>query len=106
MPRYVDVELVKPRMEKLIGATLDLIDVCSLDSDEEQELKNIAVDLCDAIPTADVKPVVHGRWIKDESGVIVCSECGEEHEWEDYRATYCDECGAKMDVESEGVQYG
>lgn len=49
------------------------------------------------IPTADVAPIRRGRWIKEENGVIVCSECGEEHEWEDYRAIYCEDCGAKMD---------
>ena len=50
------------------------------------------------IPAADVVEVRHGRWIKDgEDGPVYCSECGEEHEWEDYRASYCDACGAKMD---------
>lgn len=48
------------------------------------------------IPTADVAPVVHGHWI-EENGCQICSECGEEHEWDEYRATYCDVCGAKMD---------
>ena len=38
--------------------------------------------------------VQHGRWIEEDG--IQCSECGEEHEWEDYRAPYCDTCGAKM----------
>lgn len=46
-------------------------------------------------------PVAHGRWIKDKSGVIYCSECGEEHAWLDFRATYCDACGAKMDLEED-----
>ena len=32
-------------------------------------------------------------------GIQICSECGEEHEWEDYRAPYCDTCGAKMNKE-------
>ena len=41
-------------------------------------------------------PVVHGRWIEDGSTQI-CSVCGEEHECENYRAPYCDTCGAKMD---------
>lgn len=50
------------------------------------------------LPAADVVEVRHGRWIKDgEDGPVYCSECGEEHEWEDYRASYCDACGAKMD---------
>lgn len=48
------------------------------------------------IPAADVRPERHGRWIKD-GDVLVCSECGEEHAWDDYRATYCEDCGAKMD---------
>lgn len=48
----------------------------------------------------DAVPVVHGRWIEEENGVIVCSECGEEHCWDEYRATYCEDCGAKMDEPS------
>ena len=51
----------------------------------------------DDCPLPDVAPVVHGRWITDESGVSVCSNCGEEHEWDEYRPTYCEDCGAKMD---------
>lgn len=48
-------------------------------------------------PTVDAVEVKHGRWIVDESGVIICSECGAEHEWQDYRASFCEDCGAKMD---------
>ena len=44
----------------------------------------------------DAVEVVHGRWIKD-GDVVVCSNCGEEHAWDEYRATYCEDCGAKMD---------
>ena len=40
--------------------------------------------------------VRHGYWIED-GDVQICSECGEEHEWAEYRAPYCDICGAKMD---------
>ena len=47
-------------------------------------------------PAADVASVRHGRWIEEDSCQI-CSECGEEHEWDEYRAAYCDVCGAKMD---------
>lgn len=48
------------------------------------------------IPAADVAPVRHGHWI-EEDGCQICSECGEEHEWDEYRAAYCDVCGARMD---------
>lgn len=89
MARYIEADLLK---YKFIYSTADY---------PEKDIDNawIATIRREIInsPTADVAPVVHGRWIKDESGVIFCSECGEEHEWEDYRATYCDTCGAKMD---------
>ena len=52
--------------------------------------------IIEQFPAANVAPVRRGRWI-EEDGIQICSECGEEHEWEDYRAPYCDTCGAKMD---------
>ena len=56
------------------------------------------IDRSKTLSVADVAPVRRGRWI-EEDGIQICSECGEEHEWEDYRAPYCDTCGAKMDKE-------
>ena len=56
------------------------------------------VDTFAEIPAADVVEVRRGRWI-EENGIQICSECGEEHEWEDYRAPYCDTCGARMNKE-------
>ena len=55
----------------------------------------------EAAPLLDVAPVVHGRRIKD-CEVVVCSECGEEHGWAEYRATYCEDCGARMDGDADG----
>lgn len=46
---------------------------------------------------ADVAAVKHGKWITDDDGIVICSECGEEHDWDDFRPPYCDICGAKMD---------
>ena len=66
------------------------------------------VDKIKSIPAADVAEVRRGRWI-EEDGIQICSECGEEHEWEDYRAPYCDTCGAKMAekaVKEEACQNG
>ena len=51
-------------------------------------------------PDADVAPVVHGKWL-EEDGAQICSNCGEEHCWDEYRATYCDNCGARMDGAAE-----
>ena len=46
-------------------------------------------------PTID--PIIHARWIEDGE-YQVCSNCGEEHHWQEYRASYCEDCGAKMDA--------
>lgn len=51
--------------------------------------------------TAEVAPVVHGRW---EAGNPICSVCGEDKFkdldadiWADWQPKYCPNCGAKMD---------
>lgn len=49
------------------------------------------------VPTADVKEVKHGEWITDKDGYVTCSEFGEEHTWDDFRPTFCDMCGARLD---------
>lgn len=41
-------------------------------------------------------PVVHGRWIYHDDGVITCRECGNAESSDSY---YCRYCGAKMDGE-------
>lgn len=52
------------------------------------------------VPSADVAPVRHGHWIKNDphcDGLAFlwnCSKCGAESE-EGYR--YCPACGARMD---------
>ncbi len=43
-------------------------------------------------PTLDYEPVVHAHWIEDDDCQI-CSNCGEEHCWAEYRASYCEDCG-------------
>lgn len=82
MPKYVDIEKAK--------------EYVNLSNEAFISLKGFYIIPKDT-PAADVVPIRHGRWIKEGNGVIVCSECGEEHEWEDYRAIYCEDCGAKMD---------
>ena len=56
-----------------------------------------------SIPTADVSPVRHGRWIEQcEESLYSCSVCGAE--WigivgtpKEYGMDFCPHCGAKMD---------
>lgn len=68
---------------------------------------NWACDIIEAMPSADVAPVRHGRWV--ESFKVnapptlrsrwTCSWCGNV---QTYGITdYCPNCGAKMDEESE-----
>lgn len=89
MPRYIDADALYNRLffkwksDRTGG--------------KESGLRSAMAQIQKA-PTADVAPVVHGRWITYENGVTVCSNCGEEHEWDEYRATYCEDCGAKMDL--------
>lgn len=43
---------------------------------------------------AQASPVVHGRWIPHDDGVVTCSQCGNAESSDSY---YCRYCGAKMD---------
>lgn len=54
-------------------------------------------------PAANVRPERHGEWVDIGDGYVACSECGEEHGWQDYRASYCDTCGAKMSWEEDTI---
>ena len=68
----------------------------------------------DDIPSADVAPVVHGRWVeKKRWGMgkwhmwLECSKCGhQDHNLDMYEdmpftapSNYCPNCGARMDGE-------
>lgn len=89
---YIEREVAKARLRMWITDC-----VLAGDNDAADCFRD-CIDLLDSIPAADVTPVRRGRWI-EEDGTQICSECGEEHEWENYRAPYCDTCGAKMNKE-------
>lgn len=71
-------------------------EVASLDSKEDREF--VIQRWRKEIPAADVAPVVHGRWIKNDNGTWSCERC---HSWipneQHYYARFCLYCGAKMD---------
>ena len=60
----------------------------------------------ESFPTADVAPVVHGKWISENyhgyEWIFVCSNCGyiDGYPFND-RSNYCPNCGAKMDEADE-----
>jgi hypothetical protein len=65
-----------------------------------------AEQLLDEIPTADVAPMVHGKWIVRFDGPYkrrrcYCSHCGKHNGVggiaQNQEKPYCPNCGAKMD---------
>ena len=47
-------------------------------------------------PTADVKPVVHGKWEKNEHTFLTCNKCGFVNKYNRMQYAYCPNCGADM----------
>ena len=61
------------------------------------------VDRVKSLPSADVVPVVHARWVNYSPVTIKCSRCGHViHDWRYSECKYCPNCGAKMDARREG----
>ena len=61
-----------------------------------------AMQAIDEMPSADVVPVVHGKWMKEDRGHVeycaVCDQCGFDWMWSDRGYfKFCPNCGAKMD---------
>ena len=94
-------------MVRLIDADALIADAKELmDEDELMDgVPTIIEDYCDAQPTIDAVPVVHGRWIYGNDFhwyTASCSKCGyrrstdiKAKNWNGW--VYCPMCGAKMD---------
>lgn len=90
--------------DKFILAIMD----AALSSVDEDTI----LDLVDSVPTADVAPVVNGKWIrphwKNSNYCCDCSECGGEAMHRDYQwdkngiYPICPNCGARMDGGTDG----
>lgn len=83
MTEYISHDTAIARLTRL-----EVTDKLATMADAKREIADM--------PAADVAPVRRGHWIED-GDYQICSECGEEHCWDEYRAAYCDSCGAKMD---------
>ena len=57
---------------------------------------NMACDIVEALSSADVAPVRHGRWEKNDD--YTCSLCGYRMVIGDGAYNYCPKCGARMDA--------
>lgn len=91
MPEYIKLDDAMAAVHREIGANTSVAQMYML--------KRIAIDL-KARATSNVRDVIRAHWI-EEDGVQTCSNCGEEHEWDEYRASYCDCCGAEMNGEDD-----
>ena len=72
------------------------------DSKLYTEVMRRVCNILDNSPAIDAAPVVHARWIHrpDER---ICSNCGLRYSYFGGKdRNYCHQCGAKMDLESEG----
>lgn len=96
MARYIDAD-------DLISFFIDYGGVTTYGKDTVRAI----VSRINAMPTADVAEVKHGKWlpiVKQDNyldppycDTIKCSECGEEADVSFHDAKYCYMCGAKMD---------
>lgn len=59
------------------------------------------------LPVADVAPVVHNRWAHLGGDEWCCPVCGfvitTEGSWDKPTKKYCEDCGAKMDGDSDAL---
>lgn len=83
-------------------------DVCESDLDGHSDWgfgrENVR-DVIKGVPAADVAPVVHGRWAHLGGDEWCCSACGfvitTEGSWDKPTKKYCEDCGARMDGDSD-----
>lgn len=93
MAEYIKLDDAMAAVHREIGAEISVA--------QTYMLKRIAIGL-KAKATDNVREIIRAHWIEND-GVQTCSNCGEEHEWDEYRASYCDCCGAKMDGGAENA---
>ena len=93
MAEYIDREAVHDLVQSLTKYAWDSPDNTGHRVTVDADDVNFGVD---KIPSADVAPVRHGRWIKHDDGVFTCSECGNAESNESH---FCRYCGAMMDLE-------
>lgn len=114
MSRYIDADKFFAEINKIVPCDYGTID----SYEAHNAVRDVLCDILDKLeeqPTADVQEVKHGHWI--DKGVLEnyprpdinvyhllwCSECGALHRVRPYceggwiNASYCLNCGAKMD---------
>lgn len=90
MPDYIDREKALQRFEEIKKSSISLKDSVYLDG---------VMAILEALPAADVAPVVRGKW---EPGNPICPICGnnkfkglDADVWADWMPPFCPNCGAR-----------
>lgn len=76
---------------------IDAVKTAEIVSESHKIPLSELLDTFAEVPTADVKEVKHGQWIKDRNfndDLVRCSAC---HILSDRQPNYCPYCGARMD---------
>lgn len=102
MGEYISREAVLSRCQQIWGSADETAEIGVAIINIVDEL----ADFVENIPSADVQPVQHGRWIVSHTQKHVeityeCSECHHEVVGEYEKTPFCSRCGARMDGDSE-----
>lgn len=65
--------------------------------DEVKDLVDEMYSIVLDVNRIDAQPVKYGKWKRNASGELECSNCGYAPKWDDDK--FCAGCGAKMDGE-------
>lgn len=90
MAEYIEREELEKNLNERLAYLLDKNGQYDYFTDGYDE----AVSTVEEFLSADVAPVVHGRWKRYGRNLGECSNCGE---IVNIRYNYCPNCGAKMD---------
>lgn len=101
--RYIDADVLQARLERKKAGIAN-----QRYTEGWNDCMMRVKSMVSKAPLADVTPVVHGRWIKDNDSFqtddyyccyfdYTCSECGEIVNDRYKLPNYCPDCGAKMD---------
>lgn len=99
MPRYIDADAFIALYEEMAK---DDWNKRAAPISWSQAFESTIEDV-EEMPTADVEPVRHGRWIEHPDDIfplestIECSVCGEQENVDIHNDNFCPNCGAKMD---------
>lgn len=98
MSRYIDIEPYEK--DECMIVKKDSVKM----NNRGWRLESTALESVKNIPTADVQPVMRGKWIKQEEPYVNTYECSNCNRWftiedeipEENNYNYCPNCGADM----------